>query len=160
MWQMQDVFERVLKANKVITVADTCHSYGFSGARAADAGAKGSNLINQYMERYASKGQRAVITASDISESSYEDAQWGDGHGVFTYFLLRGLNGEADKNHDGVVTAGELFAYLQSAVPKATNGKQNPRAMGGLASGLEVSVLKKTRASVEPGELTGAGLGR
>ena len=35
-----------------------------------------------------------------------------------------------------------------------------PRAMGGLASGLEVSVLKKTRASVEPGELTGAGLGR
>jgi hypothetical protein len=79
---------------------------------------------------------------------------------VFTYFLLRGLNGEADKNHDGVVTAGELFAYLQSAVPKATNGKQNPRAMGGLASGLEVSVLKKTRASVEPGELTGAGLGR
>jgi uncharacterized caspase-like protein len=149
MWQMQDVFERVLKANKVITVADTCHSYGFSGARAEEAGAKGSNLINQYMERYASKGQRAVITASDISESSYEDAQWGDGHGVFTYFLLRGLNGEADKNHDGVVTAGELFAYLQGAVPKATNGKQNPRAMQGLASGLPVSVLRKTRASVE-----------
>jgi uncharacterized caspase-like protein len=158
MWQMQDVFERVLKANKVITVADTCHSYGFSGARAADA--KGSNLINQYMERYASKGQRAVITASDISESSFEDAQWGDGHGVFTYFLLRGLKGEADKNHDGVVTAGELFSYLQGAVPKATGGKQNPRAMEGLASGLPVSVLKRTQASVGAGELVGGGLGR
>ncbi len=158
MWQMQDVFERVLKANKVITVADTCHSYGFSGARAEDAGAKGSNLINQYMERYASKGQRAVITASDISESSYEDAQWGDGHGVFTYFLLRGLNGEADKNHDGVVTAGELFGYLQNEVPKATNGKQNPRAMGGLASGLPVSVLRKTRAALV--EKAGIGIGR
>ena len=53
-----------------------------------------------------------------------------------------------------------MVAYLQKVVPEATNGKQNPRAMGGLASGLEVSVLKKTRASVEPGELTGAGLGR
>jgi uncharacterized caspase-like protein len=160
MWQMQDVFERVLKANKVITVADTCHSYGFSGARAEDAGAKGSNLINQYMERYASKGQRAVITASDISESSYEDAQWGDGHGVFTYFLLKGLNGEADRNHDGVVTAGELFAYLQNAVPKATGGKQNPRAMGGLTSGLPVSVLRRTRAGIEPAVPAGRGMGQ
>jgi hypothetical protein len=160
MWQMQDVFERVLKANKVITVADTCHSYGFSGARAADAGQKGSNLINQYMERYASKGQRAVITASDISESSFEDAQWGDGHGVFTYFLLRGLKGEADKNHDGVVTAGELFSYLQGAVPKATGGKQNPRAMEGLASGLPVSVLRRTQAVVGVGEPVGSRMGR
>ena len=131
MWQMQDVYERVLKAKKVITLADTCHSYGFSGARAEDAGQKGSNLINQYLERYAAKGERAVITASDISESSYEDVQWGDGHGVFTYFLLKGLNGEADKNHDGVVTAGELFAYLQHAVPKPPMGSRIREPWGG-----------------------------
>jgi len=160
MWQMQDVYDRVLKAKKVVTVADTCHSYGFSGARAEDAGKDGSNLINQYLERYAAKGERAVITASDINESSFEDAQWGNGHGVFTYFLLKGLKGEADKNHDGVVTAGELFAYLQRMVPEATNGKQNPRAMQGLASGLPVSVLKKTQASAQPGEPAGRGIGR
>ena len=146
MWEIQDVYERIVKAKRVITVADTCHSYGFSGARAGDS--TGSNLINQYLERYAGKGDRAVIMASDISESSFEDARWGDGHGVFTYFLLKGLKGEADKNHDGVVTAGELFTYLEHAVPEATNGKQNPRAMQGLASGLPVSVLKNTRASI------------
>lgn len=158
MWQMQDVYERVLKAKRVITVADTCHSYGFSGARANDAGQNGSNLINQYLERYAAKGERAVITASDISESSFEDAQWGNGHGVFTYFLLKGLKGEADKNHDGVVTAGELFAYLQRVVPEATNGKQNPRAMQGLASGLPVSVLKRSQASIQRSEPAGQGI--
>jgi hypothetical protein len=149
MWQLQDVFERVLKAQKVITIADTCHSYGFSGARADDPAQRGNNLINQYVARYAAKGQRAVITASDISEPSFEDVKWGDGHGVFTYFLLRGLKGEADKNHDGVVTAGELFAYLQREVPQATAGKQNPRAMVGLASALPISVLRAHSASIQ-----------
>jgi hypothetical protein len=160
MWQMQDVYERVLKAKRVITVADTCHSYGFSGARADDSGQNGSNLINQYLERYAAKADRAVITASDISESSFEDVQWGNGHGVFTYFLLKGLKGEADKNHDGVVTAGELFAYLEKVVPEATNGKQNPRAMQGLASAMPVSVLKRTQASIQLSEPAGQGIER
>jgi uncharacterized caspase-like protein len=149
MWQIQDVFERVLKAKRVITLADTCHSYGFSGLRAGAGQKKANNLINQYLERYASKGQRAVITASDISESSFEDAKWGDGHGVFTYFLLRGMKGEADRNHDGVVTAGELFAYLQQSVREATDGKQNPRAAVGISSGLAVSTVARTRARLE-----------
>lgn len=149
MFELQDVFERVLKAKRVITFADTCHSYGFSGARAGAGSRRTNNLINQYLQRYASKGQRAVITASDISESSFEDAKWGDGHGVFTYFLLQGLEGKADANHDGVVTAGELFAYLKQSVPQATGGKQNPRAMVGIASGLTVSTIGRTHARLE-----------
>jgi len=146
MWQMQDVFDRILKAKRVLTFADTCHSYGFSGLRAGTGQKHANNLINQYLQHYASKGQRAVITASDISESSFEDAKWGDGHGVFTYYLLRGLQGEADRNHDGVVTAGELFAYLQQSVRQATDGKQNPRAMVGIDNSLTVSTVGRTRA--------------
>jgi uncharacterized caspase-like protein len=150
MWQMQDVFERVLKAKRVITIADTCHSFGFSGARSGDNGQGGNNLINQYLQHYAAKGARAVITASDISEPSFEDTQWGDGHGVFTYYLLKGLKGEADSNHDGIVTAGELFAYLRRVVPEATGGKQNPRAMEGLANALPLSVLRGTPPNSHP----------
>ena len=149
MWQLQDVFERVLKAKRVITLADTCHSYGFSGLRGGTGQRRTNNLINQYLQRYASRGQRAVITASDISESSFEDAKWGDGHGVFTYFLLQGMQGKADANHDGVVTAGELFNYLRQAVPQATGGKQNPRAVAGISSGLTVSTVGKTRARLD-----------
>jgi hypothetical protein len=149
MWQLQDVFERVLKAKRVLTFADTCHSYGFSGMRAGPDSRRANNLVNQYLQRYAAKKQRAVITASDISESSFEDAKWGDGHGVFTYFLLRGLKGEADSNHDGAVTAGELFNYLQQSVRQATAGKQNPRAAVGIASGLTVSTVARSRARLE-----------
>ncbi|MDP9052647.1 MAG: caspase family protein [Acidobacteriota bacterium] len=149
MWQLQDVFERVLKAKRVLTFADTCHSYGFSGSRTGPGAKHANNLVNQYLQRYASKGQRAVITASDISESSFEDLKWGEGHGVYTYFLLRGLKGEADLNHDGTVTAGELFAYLKQSVPQATAGKQNPRAVVGIASGLTVSSVGRTRARLE-----------
>ena len=149
MWQLQDVFDRVLKAKRVLTFADTCHSYGFSGLRAGTGSKTANNLVNQYLQRYASKGQRAVITASDISESSFEDAKWGDGHGVFTYYLLRGLKGEADLNHDGVVTAGELFSYLQQSVRQATDGKQNPRAVVGITNGLTVATVGRTRARLE-----------
>lgn len=38
-------------------------------------------------------------------------------HGLFTYYLLRGLKGEADANFDGDVTLGELTSFIGRAVP-------------------------------------------
>jgi uncharacterized caspase-like protein len=137
MYQMQDVFNRVLKAKRVVTFADTCHSYGFSGAR--DPKKKSNNLFNQYVARYANEADRAVITASDISQLSQESEQWGGGHGVFTYYLLKGLKGEADANKDGTVTAGELFNYVRDNVLKATSGDQSPMALPGLAEHIPLS---------------------
>jgi len=136
MWQLQDVFTRVLKAKRVITFADTCHSYGFSGER---RGKKSNNLVNQYVAKAANDSDRAVITASDISQLSYESDKWGGGHGVFTFFLLKGLKGEADFNKDGTVTAGELFAFIHDNVDKATAGNQSPMALPGLAERLPLS---------------------
>jgi len=136
MWQLQDVFTRVLKAKRVVTFADTCHSYGFSGA---SAHAKSNNLVNQYLSHFANDSDRAVITASDISQLSYESDKWGGGHGVFTFFLLKGLHGEADFNKDGTVTAGELFTYIHDSVDKATEGNQSPMAVPGLAEHLPLS---------------------
>ena len=137
MFQLQDVFNRVLKAKRVVTFADTCHSYGFSGER--DRKKKSNNLFNQYVARYANQADRAVITASDISQLSQESEQWGGGHGVFTYYLLKGLKGEADFNKDGTVTAGELFAYVRDNVLKATGGDQSPMALPGLAERIPLS---------------------
>jgi hypothetical protein len=136
MWQLQDVFTRVLKAKRVVTFADTCHSYGFSGER---RGKKSNNLVNQYVAKAANDSDRAVITASDISQLSYESDKWGGGHGVFTFFLLKGLRGEADANKDGTVTAGELFAFIHDNVDKATAGNQSPMALPGLAERLPLS---------------------
>ena len=40
------------------------------------------------------------------------------GHGLMTYALLFGMAGEADADHDGVITSGELEAYLTWKLPK------------------------------------------
>ncbi|MGA2418790.1 MAG: caspase family protein [Candidatus Acidiferrum sp.] len=153
MRQIQDVFANVLKAKRVVTFADTCHSFGFSGARArGKKNTNSNNLVNQYMAHYANDSARAVITASDVSQLSYESDQFGGGHGVFTYYLLKGLHGEADANKDGTVTAGELFAYVHDNVAKATSGNQSPMAGPGLAERIPLagSALKgAARASTE-----------
>ncbi len=138
MWQLQDVFTRIIKARRVITFTDSCHSYGISGAMNT-VNYKANNLVNQYLAKYAGDADRAVITASGISELSYESDRWGGGHGVFTFYLLKGLKGEADLNHDGTVTAGELFVYVQSHVREATGGAQTPEALPGLAELLPLS---------------------
>jgi uncharacterized caspase-like protein len=104
------------------------------------------------MAHYADDSARAVITASDVSQLSYESDQFGGGHGVFTYYLLKGLHGEADANKDGTVTAGELFAYVHDNVAKATSGNQSPMAGPGLAERIPLSgsALKgAARASTE-----------
>ena len=38
-------------------------------------------------------------------------------HGLFTYYLLRGLRGEADLNRNGEVTIGEVTDYLTRKIP-------------------------------------------
>lgn len=40
-------------------------------------------------------------------------------HSLFTYYLLRGLKGEADADFNGEVTLGELAAFIGRAVPAA-----------------------------------------
>jgi tetratricopeptide (TPR) repeat protein len=52
-----------------------------------------------------------------------------NGHSIFTWTLLQGLNGKADLNGDGLITATELAAYLAPAV--ASVSQQTP-AFGSL----------------------------
>jgi len=146
MWQVQDVFTRIVKAKRIITFTDSCHSYGISGQ--SNTPSRSNNLVNQYLTRYAGEGDRAVITASDVSQLSYEDDKWGGGHGVFTHFLLEGLKGAADTNSDGTVTAGELFAYVSKQVGDATDGKQTPVALPGLSANLPLSGIAMRSGNV------------
>lgn len=46
-------------------------------------------------------------------------------HGLFTYFFLRGLRGEADTNHNGFVTLGELAGYVRQKVTWAAKSQFN-----------------------------------
>jgi Caspase domain len=128
MWDLQEVFERTLRAN-VVTLVDACHS--------AAIGQTTLNLVNQRWTAAAHGSlHRAIITASNIAEYSNEDPRWGGGHGVFTWFLLQGLEGAADANHDHQISVGELFDFVHHHVVEETGGSQTPTALAGLARGL------------------------
>jgi tetratricopeptide (TPR) repeat protein len=50
-----------------------------------------------------------------------------DGLGLFVQVLLSGLQGAADTNKDGWLTASELGGYVKEQVEKASAGKQHPQ---------------------------------
>lgn len=140
MWDLPTLFDRTLRSN-VVTLVDACHS--------AAIGQTMPNLINdRWTTTTRGNPRRAIITASDVAESSGEDAKWGGGHGVFTWFLLRGLQGEADANHDHRVSVGELFDFIRAQVVAETGGKQTPTALAGLSRGLVLAPhVSKTAAA-------------
>ena len=71
------------------------------------------------------------LTASRDREQSFESSQWGGGHGIFTYYVIRGLEGEADTSGDVIVTADELAEYVHQNVRLATHTRQNPTSERG-----------------------------
>ena len=71
------------------------------------------------------------LTASRDRERSFESPELEGGHGVFTYYVVKGLQGAADTSHDGIVTADELAEYVHTNVRDATKGQQNPTSERG-----------------------------
>ncbi|MBI5240400.1 MAG: caspase family protein, partial [Elusimicrobia bacterium] len=68
-----------------------------------------------------------VLTAASGDEVAGSlDAQR---HGLFTYYLLKGLDGAADPEGRGHVTVGDLHGYVRKNVLRAAhrqNREQNP----------------------------------
>jgi hypothetical protein len=60
-----------------------------------------------------------------VGTSGYEQGhQYEEGrHGLFTYFVLKGLGGAADHDQNGVVVAGELCTYVQEHVTMTAKEK-------------------------------------
>lgn len=59
---------------------------------------------------------------------------------IFTYYLTKGLSGEADLIQDGVVSLSELLLYVRYQVAKFTDGEQTP--MMGRLSGAGEMIFK------------------
>jgi Caspase domain len=54
-------------------------------------------------------------------------------HGIFSYYLMKGMEGDADENKDGKITAAELQIYVAEMTSKqamALNRKQKPQMIG------------------------------
>jgi WD40 repeat protein len=113
-----------IDARDVLILTDACHSAGMGSSK----GQRGlaDNAVNQaFLQKMLhASGGLAILTASEAAQASLEDARIR--HGVFTDFLLRGLHGEADADHDRIVTLGEIMEYVRENVKKNTAGRQIP----------------------------------
>jgi hypothetical protein len=72
-----------------------------------------------------------VITASQADQISNSSPDLK--HGIFSYYLMRGMEGEADADKDGRITAGEMHRYLSEQVVRQAgmmNRRQEPQLVG------------------------------
>ena len=137
MSELRTLFEEQLKnVGHVLMFADVC--------KAANIGSIHNNTVNANVSTLGEvEGDLFGLLASGPKQVSFEGPEYGGGHGVFSYFVLKGLEGAADSNKDGAVDIGELSIYVVKEVYEATNHRQKPTEIGSSDSSLKVSDLAK-----------------
>ncbi len=119
---------QLAKPRSVTIFMDACYSGQARNGETLVAGARPISLRTG--NRLFPDGF-TVISASQADQisSSSPDLK----HGIFSYYLMRGMEGEADANKDGRITLGEMQAYLSENVGRQAammSRKQEPQLIG------------------------------
>jgi hypothetical protein len=125
-----EMFELINKVNpnSVTMFFDTCYSGQTRSEQMLVAGLRPVRIVANDQEI---PNNYTIFTASDNDETSgsIEQAE----HGIFSYYLMKGLEGNADLNKDKTLTNGELIAYLKNNVSQeafSQNRQQEPMLSG------------------------------
>lgn len=101
-----------IPATKKVILLDTCQAGALGDALALTArGTSDQRAINILSAAVGS----TVLAATTSQEQALEGM---NGHGVFTWALLQGLNGQADVRRNGYVSTLDLASYVGDEVPK------------------------------------------
>jgi uncharacterized caspase-like protein len=92
------------------------------------------------LDRITGGKGKIILTASGANEVSAESDELQ--HGIFTHFLIKGLQGEADSDGDGLITVDEVYTYVSKQVPQATNQEQHPVKKGIVEGPLVLSIVR------------------
>ena len=122
----KQLFNDVAKANprSVTVFLDTCYSGTTRGtgtliaSRPIAIRAKQQNIPDGFTVFTAAGGDQ---TAKPLEEAK---------HGMFSYFLMKGMEGDADSNQDNQITAAELHRYVEQNVVQQSGGSQVPELQG------------------------------
>jgi hypothetical protein len=111
-----------VQAKRMITFLDSCYS-----AATVNLPSKTRSLQTEIPWKNFTGAGRVIISASDGKQLSLELEEYQ--HGVFTYYLLEGLRGGADKkgNGDFWVDVGEIWDYVKTEVTDAARRVGNPQ---------------------------------
>ena len=122
----EKLFTEVAAANprSVTVFLDTC----YSGQTRNEEMLIASRPLVLVPKQQAVPDNFTVMTAAagDQTAKPLEEAK----HGMFSYFLMKGMEGQADANQDNKITAGELHSYVQTNVIQQSSGSQTPELQG------------------------------
>ena len=133
-------------ARQKLVLGDACHSGSLIGGQFAPdmLAAKGPSvgeMLNKYYKAFDNcESGMALFMSSKGAEVSLEDS--GLRSGVFSHFLIKGLKGEADADHDKIVSIEEEFNYVKEKVSRYTAGAQTPVLTGKYDGRLPVGVVR------------------
>jgi uncharacterized caspase-like protein len=99
-----------------------------------------AGISDGFLDRITGGKGKIILTASGANEVSAENDELQ--HGVFTYFLIKGLQGLADTDNDGMITVDEVYTYVSKQVPQATHQEQHPVKKGIVEGPLVLSIVR------------------
>ncbi len=117
------------KPKSVTVFFDTCYSGSSRDGEMLLADARPVTLLTNENTNVPKNFTIFSASQTDQISSGYKEAQ----HGLFSYFLMKGLEGEADTNKDKRITNGELIVYLDEKVSQKAlelGRQQNPSLLG------------------------------
>ena len=124
-------FDNILKLNpKSVTMfLDTCYSGVSRDEEMLLASARPLRIVAE--EQSEIPNNFTIFSASELNQisSGLKEAK----HGIFSYYLMKGLEGNADLNNDKAITNGELLAYMDENVSQKAaelGREQNPSLSG------------------------------
>ena len=121
------------KAKYRLCIADAC----FSGS----IGTEHQNSSVASSTQQLRDARLAVIMSSKPNQTSIETSSLHQG--IFSYYIINGLKGAADLNHDSYITMGELFLYTKNETIQKSNGAQVPVVYGKNLDRIPLTRLKR-----------------
>ena len=115
----------IAKKVRIIFICDACHAGSLIGG---ETGRK--NNIAGFMRNWKNE---IKLLSCQSDQASQESTKWGGGRSLFSFYLLLGIEGLADKDSDGRVSLSELEDYLDSKVVEASknfDSIQQPQIVG------------------------------
>jgi hypothetical protein len=122
-----------LSLERISEIIDKADKIGVEVTLIADACRSGSVLSAEANKMMSGINiNTTTMISCQHNEYSEESIKYGNGHGVFTYYLIQGMMGLADSNKDLKISLLELQTYVQTKVVTEREGQQTPVFTGKL----------------------------
>ena len=124
------------RAKQKVYIGDACYSGSFLSPK----NSLSQSLDNFYEQLTETSGGTAFLLSSKKEEYSLESK--GLRQGVFSHYLLKGLDGASDLDGNKIVTVGELFDYVYTEVRQYSKNNQTPVIAGNFDQNMPIGMIR------------------